>query len=397
MRRFARPARPPARLGRRRALIALVAAFALSALAPSAAAAFWLPADFGPNDPRRLVTFGDSITDGFLGDGSNRVSDRPYAAVLETLLSPRQPGVVVVNAGQGGEATDGGVARMPFVLAGELPGFVLIMEGTNDATFQAARGRFDPGEIAANLRTMVQLVKANGSIPILGAIPPNFRPSGVQFADGARAIIAAVNAMLPGVADQEGIRFVDVFGALNDPALFGPPDGLHPNQAGYDALGAAWQPAVDAGLDESLVLLARIYLLRVDTEHLRSGQVLQVDLTLADRVTGGLVDVYVGLLLPAGADAALGCEPGGSIAFATEGFAELVPGCLSDAIDTAVPLYRGLLFREPIPLVTAVDFWSLPFTAGYPPGTYTLFFAITHAGDPTRLSVWTTHAVDFVP
>jgi hypothetical protein len=101
--------------------------------------------------------------------------------------------------------------------------------------------------------------------------------------------------------------------------------------------------------------------------------------------------------LPAGADAALGCAPGGSIAFATEGFAELVPGCLSDAIDAAVPLFRGLLFREPIPLVTAVDFWSLPFTAGFPPGIYTLFFAITHAGDPTRLSVWTTHAVDFVP
>ena len=25
--------------------------------------------------------------------------------------------------------------------------------------------------------------------------------------------------MLPGVADQEGIRFVDTFGPLNDPAL----------------------------------------------------------------------------------------------------------------------------------------------------------------------------------
>lgn len=385
--------------GPRRAVIAgaVVAALALSALAGVAEAAFWLPADFGVNDPRRVVTFGDSITEGFLGDGSGRVSDRPYAAVLQTLLSPRQPGVVVVNAGHSGEATDGGVARMPFVLAGEQPGFVLIMEGTNDATLQAAQGRFDPGAIAANLRTLVQLVKANGSIPILGAIPPNFRPSGVRFADGARSIIAAVNAMLPSVAAQEGIRFVDTFGALNNPALYGPPDLLHPNQQGYDTLGAAWQPAVNAALDESLVLLAQIYLLRVNTEHLRSGQVLQVDLTLADRVTGGLGDVYAGLLLPSGADAVLGCEPGGSIAFVSGESAGLVSGCLSDAIDTAVPLYRGILFREPIPLVTAVDFWSLPFTDGYPPGTYTLFFAITHAGDPTRLSVWTTHAVDFAP
>ncbi len=27
---------------------------------------------------------------------------------------------------------------------------------------------------------------------------------------------------------------------MNDPGLFGPPDILHPNQAGYDHLGAAW-------------------------------------------------------------------------------------------------------------------------------------------------------------
>jgi hypothetical protein len=304
----------PALPGRRRAVsaAAVAAALALMGLAGVAEAAFWLPADFGANDPRRVAAFGDSITSGVLGDG--------------TCVNPDS----------------------------------------------SARRR--------------------------GAIPPNFRSSSsFPNADGARSIIAAVNAMLPGVADQEGIRFVDVFGALNNPALFGPPDGLHPNQQGYDALGAAWQPAVDAGLDESLVLLARIYLLRVNTEHLRSGQVLHVDLTLADRVTGGLGDVYAGLLLPPGADAALGCEPGGSIAFVIDEFAELVTGCLSDAIDTAVPLYRGILFREPIPLVTAVDFWSLLFTAGYPPGAYTLFFAITHAGDPTRLSVWTTHAVDFVP
>ncbi len=384
--------------GRRRAVIAAAAALALSVLAGVAEAAFWLPADFGANDPRRVVTFGDSITEGVLGDGSDRVSDRPYPAVLQTLLSPRQPGVVVVNAGRGGERTDGGVSRMSFVLADERPGFVLIMEGTNDASDQAARGPFDPGAIVANLRTLVQLVKANGSVPILGAIPPNFRPgSSFPNADQARSIIDAVNAMLPGVADQEGIRFVDTFGALNDSSLFGPPDLLHPNQQGYDTLGAAWQPAVDAGLDESLVLLAQIYLLRVNTEHLRAGQVLQVDLTLADRVTGGLGDVYLGLLLPSGADAVLGCEPGEAIAFVSGESAGLVTGCLSDAAATAVPLYRGILFREPIPLLTVADFWSLLFTAGYPPGTYTLFFAITHAGDPTRLSVWTTHAVDFAP
>ena len=139
---------------------AVIAALVLIGLAAVAEAALRLPADFGANDPRRGVAFGENVPSGVLGAGTGAnpgcIADHPFSAVSQRLRSARQPGTVVVNAGRG-ERTEGGASWMPSVLADEHPEFVLI-----------------------------QLVKANGSSSILGALPPNFRPSGVQFADARR-------------------------------------------------------------------------------------------------------------------------------------------------------------------------------------------------------------------
>ena len=48
---------------------------------------------------------------------------------------------------------------------------------------------------------MVRMARASGARPLLGAIPPNFRP----FAPEAQDILATVNAQLPALALQEGI------------------------------------------------------------------------------------------------------------------------------------------------------------------------------------------------
>src|SRR5262249_11738913 len=146
----------------------------------------------------------------------------------------------------------------------------------------------DAGTIASHLRAMVQLVKANRSIPVLATIPPNFR----VFAPDAEHPIEAVNAALPGIAVAEDVRLVDVFSAMSEPALFGPDDVLHPNQAGYDALAAAWEPAVGQTLDDSLSLLAQAYLLRFNEETFRPGEALRVDLTLKDLVPTGVAAIY---------------------------------------------------------------------------------------------------------
>ena len=100
---------------------------------------------------------------------------------------------------------------------------------------------------------MVQLAKANFSIPILGAIIPNHRDS----APVAHDIIDQVNARLPGVAAAEGVRFVDTFTPMSDPGLFGS-DRLHPTQQGYSVLAAAWRPEVSAAITESRALLGGV-------------------------------------------------------------------------------------------------------------------------------------------
>jgi lysophospholipase L1-like esterase len=151
----------------------------------------------------------------------------------------------MLNRGRGGETTAQGLSRLTEDVATDVPpppAVVLLMEGTNDATF-----RKTPESIVANLRAMVHVVKAAGSIPILGTIIPNFRDTenGIQ----AQGIIDDVNAQLPDVATEEGIRLVDTFSAMNDHGLYGG-DDLHPTQEGYDRLASAWRPAVIDALND---------------------------------------------------------------------------------------------------------------------------------------------------
>jgi lysophospholipase L1-like esterase len=230
---------------RSRVAVAL-AAMAIAGLA-GRAEAFWLPPDFAGNNPAVVSAVGDSITLGVLGRGEG-TANPAYPARLQALLVAQHQGLTVMNRGVGGETTDEGLTRLASVLATDRPGFVLIMEGTNDATF----GR-DPAGIVANLRAMVRLAKANSSIPILGAIIPNFR----EIADEPREIIAAVNAVLPAVAAQEDVRFVNTFSPLNNGGLFGD-DRLHPTQAGYNVLAAAWQPRLHDALQDSFALLGGV-------------------------------------------------------------------------------------------------------------------------------------------
>lgn len=243
---------------RLRALVTLVAL----CLTPAAAEAFWLPPDFGANDPNLAVALGDSITVGIQRDIPGGLVDRPYPATLQSLLAPAHPGFVVRNRGLGGEDTTGGLSRLSSVLAQDHPGFVLIVEGTNDAS----GGRTDPGVIVANLLAMIRLAKASSTIPILGAIPPNFRDD-----PDAQSIIAEVNAILPDVAASEDVRFVDIFHALNDPSLYGVEDHLHPNQQGYDVMAATFQPAAGQAIDASRALLEPVGGVAVAGAHLGGG------------------------------------------------------------------------------------------------------------------------------
>jgi acyl-CoA thioesterase-1 len=365
------------------ALAALLVLAALGAPA-GAGAAFWVPPALDGNGPTRLVAVGDSITAGNLDD--DVYTPRPYAVVLEELLAPRHPGVDIRNEGVPGLEVGGLLAILPDILDAHQPIGVLIMIGTNDAS----KGH-EPEDIVDSIRQLVQIAKARGVIPVVALVPPNYRPLAAQ----ARQIVAAVNALLPAMAAAEEVRLVDVFTPLDHAGFF--PDGLHPSEAGHAVMAAAWHPAVDAALDDVLAILPQAYVVRFNAETFRSGERLQVDLTLGDSVTSGLVDVYFGLFLPPDAGPLAGCPVGEALAFLADDFARLVVTCLADVLDEAAPLRAGVEFVAPLPLITVGDFWSAVFVPEFPLGEYTVFFALTTPGDPADVLVSATHTFTLVP
>ena len=118
-----------------------------------------------------MTAFGDSITQGVLELKRLGLStSNNYPALLQGRLRGLDVTWTVVNRGRGGEETAQGVRRIGSVLALDRSGFVLIMEGANDAT-----DCLDANVAAANLRGMVQIAKGNRAIPIIGTVTPNFR------------------------------------------------------------------------------------------------------------------------------------------------------------------------------------------------------------------------------
>jgi acyl-CoA thioesterase-1 len=196
--------------------------------------------DFGSNNPRKVTAFGDSITFGVLELRRRDVglsTSNNYPNQLQARLRSLDPAWTVVNRGVGGEQTAQGRRRLPSVLAIDKPGFVLIMEGTNDAS-----NCLDANEVLNNLRSMINIVKASKAIPILGSVTPNFRNDPC-----AQDVTSKIGVLAPGVAQAENIAFADIYNGMNNRSLFGlssSRDPLHPNEQGYAVMADIWYQAM---------------------------------------------------------------------------------------------------------------------------------------------------------
>jgi lysophospholipase L1-like esterase len=195
---------------------------------------------FGSNNPQTVTAFGDSITLGVLEERRIRAAletSNNYPNILQGLLQRLDPAWRVTNRGRGGELVQGGATRIGEVLRSDRPGFILIMEGTNNAS------RCDDAAfITANLRTMVERAKANLTIPLLGTIPPNFRNDPC-----AHDVIDAANSLIRALASAEGIVLAEIFDGMNNRNLFGlapDRDPLHPNEQGYRVMADIWSNAL---------------------------------------------------------------------------------------------------------------------------------------------------------
>jgi lysophospholipase L1-like esterase len=222
--------------------VALLAAAGCGGGKSSPTSASQTPAsfDFGGNDPKKVVAFGDSITFGFLDlqrRGFRLTTSNNYPNILQGQLRSLDPAWRVVNRGVGGEHSGEGAARFGSILHIDQPGFVLILEGTNDA-----HQCMDSRALINNLASMVRTAQGNKTIPIIGTIPPSFRNN--PCADD---IIAETNANIHSLAASSNVVVAEIFDGMNQRDLFGispDRDPIHPNEQGYRVMADIWFQAM---------------------------------------------------------------------------------------------------------------------------------------------------------
>lgn len=142
----------------------------------------------GGTNVQTVVCLGDSITAG------------GYPAELAD-----QTGLTVINAGKGGERSDGGVGRIGGLIAGHQPDFICILYGANDVHCGVPAN-----QIAANVGAMAQAAINNGVTPVVGTLTPVSGPK-YKDAPATKEASAAIRRMVGGIA---GARLADLEAAF---------------------------------------------------------------------------------------------------------------------------------------------------------------------------------------
>lgn len=183
----------------------------------------------------RYVAFGDSITEGNVGDDPNR-SELGYPPRLEALLAGAGVDATVANRGEGGEKTFQGVTRIDEVLA-EGGDVLLLMEGTNDISQDLSLET-----TLFNLSEMARKAEDAGLSVIHATCIPRY-PEAKKDAANLRqqrmneSIRDLAGGSGRGLADPFEVfgREPDLFDRFYAPASSDDPVG-HPNAPGYDLL-----------------------------------------------------------------------------------------------------------------------------------------------------------------
>jgi len=181
--------------------------------------------------PVDAVFMGDSITEGW---------------------KDKRPGFFTngrIDRGISGQTTPQMVLRMMADVVDLKPRAVHIMAGTNDVAGNT--GPMTPEMTEDNFRMMSDIARAHGIAVLVASIPPaaNFpwRP-GLE----TRRPIAEINRWLKSFAASTGATWVDYRPVLDDgtgamkPGLAS--DGVHPTEAGYDAMATVIEPILARSL-----------------------------------------------------------------------------------------------------------------------------------------------------
>ena len=174
-------------------------------------------------DSLTVVFFGDSLTAGY---GLANPDETAYPALIADRLEAAGVPARVVNAGNSGETSAGGLRRVDWILSRTTPDVFVLALGGNDML----RGQ-PPAETEKNLRAILDKVR--------------------ERAPEARLVVAGLEA-LPNLGAAYGDAFRQVFGEVaedydatllpflldgvaGDPAL-NQADGVHPTARGQQII-----------------------------------------------------------------------------------------------------------------------------------------------------------------
>lgn len=196
----------------------------------------------------RFMAFGDSLTEGKVSLAPAVLLDagpHSYPARLRSLLSARYTSqtITLANEGWGGERADESFSRFRDVLSQHRPEAVLLMHGVNDLNGST------PGRIQSTVDAVEELIKEArnaGTAAFVATLPP--------LGSGPKAscpeCIEPYNTRIRAVAAAKGATLVDVYLAWRNDLMGA--DGIHPTEAGYEAIAAAFFEAIRRTLENPM-------------------------------------------------------------------------------------------------------------------------------------------------
>lgn len=161
-----------------------------------------------------------------------------WVMLLNNKLQQEQASYRIINASISGETTEGGLARLPGILAKNDFDYLLVELGGNDGL----RG-FPPSMIKNNLLQIIDLAKQQNIKVLLSQIkiPPNYGPRYNQmFAD-----------IFTSVAEQTQTPLLPFFieAVAADPSLM-QADGIHPTKAAQPQLANTMKTLIEQQISQ---------------------------------------------------------------------------------------------------------------------------------------------------
>ncbi|MFB0565080.1 MAG: GDSL-type esterase/lipase family protein [Candidatus Aminicenantaceae bacterium] len=189
-------------------------------------------------DESRYIGYGDSITYGYIN--KNPTPEKGYVPRLKAILIKMFGEAEVVNEGNPGEITQGGLGRIESLIQNLNSRYLLLMEGTNDVFFM----EISMDTAAFNLKEMVKKCMEFGVFPAISTIPP--RPDWMWDREFYRYRIFYLNNKIQELAQDYLIPLVNMFDAFyfypEDKggwrSLFS--DNVHPDEKGYQLMAEEW-------------------------------------------------------------------------------------------------------------------------------------------------------------